>query len=236
MLAVDEANPSLQTPLAIEFHGHRINVGPVELGDLRRWIAPENGHAKNARTSGDIQNPQSFSVRSDAQNIAQRLGNGLGNRNDADNELFPDHEFIASVHPTEGFAGFEGFLKICHTVPERQRDVTEVPHISRLTFDEESFTDRQEIVAPVFLLDQRRSDETIENDARCPRVRTGLASDFIGGLKAFVDQGKKIILDRGVENLAIGEIPENSHQRTGGYLFLGFALLGHATLCTVLPS
>ena len=50
------------------------------------------------------------------------------------------------------------------------------------------------------------------------------ARDFFGGLEAFVDEGEKIVFDRGVEDLAIREISQDPHQRAGRQLFVvGFA-------------
>src|SRR5919109_265156 len=136
MFPIDEADLAFEAALAIEFFRHRIDVGPVELGDFRRRVASKNRHAEDARTAGDIQNPDSPTFAADFENVAERFGDGLGDRNNAENELFPNLKLMAGIHSTKRLAGFQGFFEICHAVPQGQGYVAKITHVRRTSANE----------------------------------------------------------------------------------------------------
>ena len=65
MLAVDETDFPLETALLVGLFCHRVDVGPVELRDMRRRIARDDGHAEYARTTGDVEDANRFALSAD---------------------------------------------------------------------------------------------------------------------------------------------------------------------------
>jgi len=67
------------------------------------------------------------------------------------------------------------------------------------------------MILAISLLNQRQSQQAIEYYACCPRIGSGLASYLVCLMKTLADQAKEVVLDGGIKNLAIGEIPQYPH-------------------------
>src|SRR5262245_5250037 len=108
--------------------------------------------------------------------------------------------------------------------------MTKITDVGKFTSHEKSLACREQEVASILFFDKPQGDEAIENNTGCSWMSPGFASDFVCRSSTGVDQSKKIVLEGCVQDLAIGEVPQNSHQRTRGQFFRCFSRLSRHAL------
>src|SRR4029079_6453622 len=119
-----------------------------------------------------------------------------------------------------------------HAVPERQRDVAKIADVGRFASNQKGIRHGREKISAVTLLHQPQCRQAIEDNARRARIGARQPRNFVSRMTAVMNQGEKIIFDGSVEDLPIGEIPEDPHQRPRRELSdTGF--IGHG--CRFLP-
>ena len=156
-----------------------------------------------------------FALAADLQQIAKRFGSRLGDDDDAEHELLPDLQFGAGVHAAQRLAGFKRLFEMGHAVPQRQRDVAKVTDIRRfpLSLKKPPPSASENIFPPVFRSSPNAGK--LSSTMRVARASVpACCAKYLLRLETFVNQRKKIVLDRGVEDLTVGEIAEDAHQRT----------------------
>ncbi len=104
--------------------------------------------------------------------------------------------------------------------------MAKIADVGRLSFHEENISRRCEKIFSIALFHQAERRQAIEHDPCCAGIGSCLLRDFPGSLIAFVNPRKKVIFDRSVEDLTIGEIAENPHQRARREI-LSLVCFGH---------
>src|SRR5262245_23177048 len=104
--------------------------------------------------------------------------------------------------------------------------MAEVANVRGLTLYQKNLGCRRKRILAIALLHQTERRQAVENDARGPRVGARRAGDFLRAPQTFVDERKKIILEGSVEDLAVGKVAQDPHQRPRRQLFRG-TRLGH---------
>ena len=146
--------------------------------------------------------------------MAKRFCDGLGDRDNPENELFPHLKLVAGIHPTKRLAGFERFFEMRHTVPERQGHMAKVADVRWLSLNEKCIAHAREKISSVPFFHHSQSRQAIQHNARGAQIGSRCTRDFFRALKTFVNKSEKIILESRVEDLAIGEVPQDAHQGT----------------------